>query len=537
VSVEMEKAKKNHDSRSVPLSSDGQQIQHILEALPFYVLLIDSAHNIVAVNQKAVQDFKLSSEKLIGAYCPIAVHGQSFPIAECPLVEASEKGESVEREFFDSGNVRWTRASVFPTALITEDGNPVYLHFARDITDVKNTERKLSESLEHHSALCDLLQRFQHCQAASQILEAFIDEIISLSWLGMSTTAVGFLAKENHLELVVQRNLLPGQLALCRRVKFGECLCGKAAETGSGFECSSSCSEHTFQYEGMGEHRHAVLPISHEGRVLGIVTLYLKSGDKLSAFQRDFLDAAVSAAAAALAGQLAREEVKRIRENAMARMIWCQENERKHIAKELHDQVCQSLSALLIEMQAHSVVHESIREIQRGCEDRVRGIIDEVRKMAGQLRPTILDDFGLEKALARRIEELSSKTGLPIDYQCESCPESEQRLPVPVEIGLYRIALEALDNIISHSSARRASVIILRKNAKVTLLVEDDGCGFDCSTVRKDLSGCLGLIEMEERAGLMGGTLRIESAPQKGTTVRVEIHLDSPPAGSFTACC
>jgi len=531
VSVKLEKEKRNSDFPAIILSSAEKQIQQLLDALPFYVLLVDSRHNIVAVNQKVVQDFRLKAPRLVGAYCPIAIHGASSPISECPLVEAMKRGEAVERELFDSDGSRWMRAAVFPTGLIGDDGKPVYLHFVRDITDSKATEKKLSESLEHHSALYDLLQQFQLCHSNSQILEALVDEIISLSWLGMDTMAVGFLAKENHLELTVQRNVAPGQLARCRRVHLGECLCGKAAETGRRLVCSSTNADHSIVNEGMGEHRHAVLPISHEGRVLGVVTLYIKPGDELNAFKLNFLDAAVSAAAAALAGRIAREEVKRIREKSLAQVISYQEDERKHIAKELHDQVCQSLSALLLEIQTHAALDESLREVQRGCEARIRSIIDEVRCMASHLRPTILDDYGLEAALARHIEELSSQNSLVIDYQYASFSEQHQRIPAPIEIGLYRIALEALDNVVSHSSASRASLIVLQQHSKLTLLVEDNGCGFDYPAVRSDLDRCMGLIGMEQRIGLMGGTLRIESTPQKGTTVRAEIPLQLPASG------
>ena len=155
--------------------------------------------------------------------------------------------------------------------------------------------------------------------------------------------------------------------------------------------------------------------------------------------------------------------------------------------------------------------------------------------MAAQLRPTILDDYGLEAALARCIEELSSREGLEIDYQYVSYPERQGRLPAPIEVGLYRVATEALSNIIAHASASRASVIILRQNSRIMLLVEDDGCGFDYAAVRKDLEHCQGLIGMEERIALMGGTFRIESTPQNGTTLRAEVPVESAPPSNSAA--
>jgi PAS domain S-box-containing protein len=508
--------------------SAGQEIQHAIDALPFYALLVDSSHCIVAANDTVKQDLGLKSEQLIGAYCPLVVHGCDTPIAQCPLAEALKKGESIERDVFDSRYARWMKLSVYPTRLVAGDGRAIYLHFARDITKSKHTADELTRSLEHHRALCDLLQNLQYCKNSTQVLKVLIDRVISLSWLGMTATAVGFLVKEQGLEMIAQRNLGSQQMKRCVRLDFGECLCGKVAQTGDVIACSSSSSEHTIKYEGMSEHEHAIMPISHESRVLGVLTLYLNSGDELDAFRLDFLKAATAAAGVALAGQIARENAKRIREKSMAKVISYQEDERKRIAVELHDQVCQSLSALLLEVQTHGRQNESIKDIAQGCEAQIRDLIDEVRRMAGQLRPTILDDYGLELALARHIQGLSSAhTDLAIDYQYVPCQEPQKRLPTPVELSLYRVATEALSNIITHASASRASVVILCQHAKVMLLVEDDGCGFDYSANRKDVDHCLGLIDMEERITLLGGTLRIESFPQKGTTIRAEIPIET----------
>jgi PAS domain S-box-containing protein len=521
-------AEKVRSQGSHPLAAI-QEIQHILDAIPFYVLLVDSEHHIIAMNHAVKRDLGLSPEQVVGAYCPIVVHDRSIPIAECPLVEAIEKGGAVEREVFNSRDARWMKLAVFPTPLITGDGRPVYLHFAHDVTEAKNTAENLSQSLEHHSALCSLLQSLQYCQNSAQILEALIDQIISLSWLGITATAVGFLVKGRNLEMAAQRNLSPEQIKRCERLALGECLCGQVAQTGRSITGSSTSREHSIHYDGMSEHRHAVMPISHESRVLGVINLYLNSGDELDAFRLDFLRAAATAAGAALAKQLAHENAKRIREKSMGKLLSYQEDERKRIAMELHDQVCQSLSALLLEMQAHASQHEFLKEIQQSCEARVRSLIDEVRQMAIQLRPAILDDYGLESALGRYIKELASaQEGLAIDYQFVYLPQREKRLPTPIEISLYRVAVEALNNIISHAAASRASVVILWQHSKILLLIEDNGCGFDYSAVRRNVDRCLGLIDMEERIAPLGGTLRIESTLHKGTTVRVAVPIETP---------
>jgi two-component system NarL family sensor kinase len=113
-----------------------------------------------------------------------------------------------------------------------------------------------------------------------------------------------------------------------------------------------------------------------------------------------------------------------------------------------------------------------------------------------------------------------------IDFQFARSTNQTKRLPVPIEVNLYRVAMEALSNVIAHACASRASVILLQQPDKISLLIEDNGCGFDCIETRRDLDHCLGLIDIKERVIALGGTLHIESIQQKGTTVRAEIPME-----------
>jgi PAS domain S-box-containing protein len=504
-------------------------IQHILDALPFCVLLVDSNRSILAANATAARELGLEPEQLVGAHCPEIIHGCEGPIANCPLSVTLQNGQAAEREVFDSRSQRWLNAAVYPTPFRTADGRAIYLHFGRDITETRRTARELSRSLEHHRALANLLQKLQYCRDSTQMLEVLIDEVISLSWLGMTATGIGFLVSEHGLQMSVHRNAAPHHLKSCRNLKFGECCCGKVAKTGRLLVCPSATSDHTIKFNGMGEHQHVIVPISHEGRLLAVYNLYLNPDDQIDETRLGFLEAAASATAVALSAQLAREDAKRTQERYMAQLISSQEDERKSVARDLHDHVCQSLSAILLEMQVRATEDDKLKHIRDSFEARIHDLIDEVRKMAGRLRPTILDDYGLESALSRLLKELSAHTELKIDYQFIASPDqSGRRLPPPIELALYRIAVDALNNVLSHAAASRVSVIVVRQKERVMLLVEDDGCGFDYPAVRKNVNRCLGLIGMEERITLMGGSLTIESTPNKGTTVRAEIGLELP---------
>jgi signal transduction histidine kinase len=212
-----------------------------------------------------------------------------------------------------------------------------------------------------------------------------------------------------------------------------------------------------------------------------------------------------------------------IRGLLLEKIVRVQEEERKKVSRELHDQLGPSLSALLLEIQADP---PSCGSCERGSAltTRIRQLIDEVHQLAWELRPSILDDYGLDSALQRYIDETSKKSSISVDYQHISPPKVE-RLPGWIELVLYRIAQEAITNVLRHSGANRASVILMRKRRNIMLLVEDDGCGFSLPVTRNGNNG-LGLIGMKERVDLCGGSWTAVSAEGCGTTIRVSIPLE-----------
>jgi signal transduction histidine kinase len=219
---------------------------------------------------------------------------------------------------------------------------------------------------------------------------------------------------------------------------------------------------------------------------------------------------------------------EKARISLLERIVQVQEDERKSISRELHDHLGQSLLALLLQVQSvrsHGNIPDSTAE---SIEKSIRQAIDEVHSLAWGMRPSILDDYGLDSALARHIDEISRHFDLEIDYSYSSPPDLE-RLPGRIEVCLFRIAQEAITNIQRHAGASRASVVVLRQLHEITLLVEDNGGGFNLSMLDEKRDKCLGLIGMRERVALLGGSVVIESVPGEGTTIRVKIPLDGAP--------
>jgi signal transduction histidine kinase len=143
--------------------------------------------------------------------------------------------------------------------------------------------------------------------------------------------------------------------------------------------------------------------------------------------------------------------------------------------------------------------------------------LQDVRRLAVELRPAVLDDFGLVPALERLIDSFAEQTDTRVDFRSAL---GETRLPSEVETTLYRVVQESLTNIVKHAGARNVSVSLAHRGSAVAAVIEDDGAGFDQRTVREE---GIGLLGMRERLALLDGRLEIESRPGTGTTIVAEV--------------
>jgi signal transduction histidine kinase len=219
---------------------------------------------------------------------------------------------------------------------------------------------------------------------------------------------------------------------------------------------------------------------------------------------------------------------KRQKENMqfyISQIIKAQEEERKRIARDLHDETVQSLATMALRIQAIATSDAKMpKEIRRSLEDlraRTSTIQDQVRRFSHDLRPDVLDYLGLIPALRSLIGELENE-------KIESCIEiigTERRLAPEAELVLFRIAQEACNNIRKHSRATHADVKIKFSPKKFRLSITDNGIGFDISEIAGDLAqrGKLGLIGIQERVRLLHGNMTITSQRGKGTKLIVEI--------------
>ncbi len=224
-----------------------------------------------------------------------------------------------------------------------------------------------------------------------------------------------------------------------------------------------------------------------------------------------------------------RVERERLRQFYLKRIIQAQEEERKRLARELHDETGQALASLMVGLRTVEEVITSEEAHQRLQDLRqvLSATLERVRNLAFELRPSVLDDLGLVAALRRYAQQHQERFGLAIEFQAVGL--DGQRLPPEVETTVYRIVQEALTNAVRHAACAHISVLLQMHHRQLSVIVEDDGCGFEVQRVLGQEAGGsrLGLYGMRERAELIGGSLDIESEPGAGTTVYLRVPLEA----------
>jgi signal transduction histidine kinase len=259
------------------------------------------------------------------------------------------------------------------------------------------------------------------------------------------------------------------------------------------------------------------VPLLARERPIGVLIAHDKMGPDPRFSSADLRLAEQFANRAAIAVDLSR----RVARDALRRVVSGQELERRRLARELHDETGQALTSILLGLRAveEAANPDQMRTAASHLRELVVGTLQDVRRLAVQLRPTALDDFGLVAAVERLVQTFSEATAIRVDLEAQL---GDERLPPEVETTLYRIVQEALTNIVKHAGASRVSILLVRSSGSATVVIEDDGHGFDPAELRED---GMGIIGMRERVELHEGRLTVESTPGSGATLAAEVPL------------
>ena len=290
-----------------------------------------------------------------------------------------------------------------------------------------------------------------------------------------------------------------------------------------------------FAFEAREQEQELIALVSAVAAQLGVLIRWKRAEEALRQAHDD-LESRVqhrtlelAEANASLRSEIAaRQRAQDDRLQLVRRLVTVQEEERRRVARELHDQMGQHLTGLMLlvkNMEDELCDIPGARIHATRLTELADLLLRETDRLARELRPPALDDWGVNLVLKRYVKEWSNRTGIAAEFVCSGFDEA--RLPSQVEITLYRVVQEGLTNIHKHACAQMVSVVLEKHAGQVSVILEDNGAGFDVAEVLNtpNPERRLGLVGMKERLSNVAGTLDIESAPACGTTLYFRIPL------------
>lgn len=414
--------------------------------------------------------------------------------------------------------------------ILDEEGTPIgYRGVDQDITERVQAEAMLRRQNRELATLNEIAQTVNSTLDLQETLTFIAERTIQL--LGVEATSVLLYDEEEDNLRFAAASGRGADVIQGQRLTMGQGIAGWVAQHGEP-ALVPDISKDPRWFGGFDETSGLVtrsllcVPLRSKGHVIGALEAVNKKSDPFD--QRDLRLLSLLAEPAATAIENARlfERVRANREQLRAlsrRLVDVQETERGRVARELHDEIGQALTSLLLSLSVmEGAVDDPLAVITHI--NQLEGLIDRTLKnldrLAMDLRPASLDHLGLRPALEHYIEVLGEQSDITTRF--EAIGFEGKRLSPAVEAALYRIVQEALTNVLRHSQATCVDVLLERRGDQVITLVEDDGIGFDPDAVLQQ-STRLGLFGMQERAEMVGGSLTIESVSGGGTTIVVEV--------------
>ncbi len=512
-------------------------LQDIMDGLEDELLVVDSGYRVKFANSAMRHKLPESTESPIGRHCYEVFHGRdkpcSAPLWECPLKKVLQGSSPVT--IIHPYHNKYIKIAMWP--LKTSHGKvEAVFELRRDVTAERELEKEI---LRRHHHL-DALSRISCAVSGLWNLDAILNTALDIVLQIFAGNVGGILLFDEQIQKLcykVHRGLsakYAGEMCLT----MNEGIAGKVAQTGE-----------PIVLEDISKDPDAARPdlITTEG-LKGFVSVPLKAKDKIMGVMNvaSYLPGQFSPDDMCLLNSIgcqlgiAIEQAKLYQrlDNARERYqillrqaLTIQEEERKRVARELHDETGQELTALALNLQAisemmemSSVVDAEIKAILKKTHSLAIHAGTELTKLIRELRPTLLDTLGLPAAIRHLAETTLSSQGVNVSTEFEGM---EQRLPAEIELALFRITQEAISNIVRHSEAKNATIHLECNANKCVLHVEDDGKGFDVSKIKSidERGRGAGLFGMKERVTIAGGTCAIDSQPGQGTRVIAKVPI------------
>lgn len=393
------------------------------------------------------------------------------------------------------------------------------------------TEKLCRQQKRELDILKAIIQSVSRSNSLKETLESALEIVLAL--VDSSIGWICLLGEDNSCSAFV------GFKGLCFEQEEGVaprclemCVCGRIRRTGDVVvmrQLSQGCPLCTHP-ESLSQKitGHVSVPLIASSRIVGQLNVAFSSQDQADQLDLDLLKTISPQLAVAVENARLWDEVQKkemLRTELLKRAVSAQEEERRRISRELHDEMGQELTSQLVRLQVLEKMDGSPQsgEIIRSLKQSASQMLAAIHDLSLELRPPVLDDLGLVPALVQYSKSCPANLGIAVDF--EAIGADHLRFPREIETALYRLIQESLTNVARHSGAKHASVLLKQNDAGVVVIIEDNGVGFDPKASHLGPAGKhrLGIYGMQERVSLVGGTLTIESKPGEGTSIYIEI--------------
>ncbi len=410
-----------------------------------------------------------------------------------------------------------------------ETGDVEFEGIIKDITHRKRTEEALKQRNRELSILNSIAVALNHNMALNLILRETLKNILKV--LELNRGAIFLIDREREkTEVIAESGFQVEDAEDPQQVFFKDPLLSKAlVEDEMVLKPEPIFPTFETRFQTKGQKFTPWLTcflITFKGKGVGFLGLDIPSSRKLSQYEFHLMGSLGNFLGGAIVNARMRETIHRNRQELRRlteKLFQSQEEERRRIARELHDESGQSLTAVKLALER---LEQNVSSQEKGLKEEIGEIIrmvqrtsSEIRRLSYHLHPTLLSDLGLEPALDLYFKEIKNHTDHNIEFNMVGF---DRRLDVDMETVFYRFSQEALTNTLKHSGADNFRLSIIKSYPKIIFRAEDDGIGFDTQIIGSDKRN-LGLLGMRERTSLLGGTFQLRSKPGEGTRIRIEI--------------
>lgn len=411
--------------------------------------------------------------------------------------------------------------------------NAMTADLSRSRREIDEYNREILRRSEELSTLNAVAATVSQSLDLQTVMDAALDEVLPL----MQADAGGILLwdeRDGGLTYRSSRGLSPEFLLGVARLRRGEGIAGRVAADGQPIVVRDIATDARLTREAVrqeGLHSFASIPLRSKEHIVGVLNVARRDTRPFDERDVQLLLAIGHQVGVAVENARLWEELKekeRARSELLRKVISAQEEERQRIARELHDEMAQGLTALLMGLgrlqPAVAVIPPPTADVIENVKQFASRALADTRRLIMDLRPPVLDDLGLVSAVRMLAETRLEQQGVSVSISAEGL---QTRLPPHLEVTIFRVLQEAINNCARHARAQAVGIDLRSDGDRFQARVEDDGLGFDTGVIRLGADGkrSLGLVGMRERASLLGGTLEIRSRPGRGTTVSLDVPV------------